>query len=154
MRAERKQDIEGIFVKLRSDGEYEETSDETDAYNCIAWALHDTQQWWWYTPHYGCYWPPGVPRDNRLETVVKIFEIHGYTKCSTDLPETGYEKVAIYEHRDFGVQHAARQLQDGGWTSKLGEWEDIKHRTPQSILCDDYGEVVQIMKRRRKEWDI
>jgi hypothetical protein len=154
MKSERKQEIEGIFVKLQQEGEYQETSTETDDYNCIAWALYDTQQWWWYTPRNGCYWPPGVPRDNKRQTVIRIFELHGYAMCDTDTPEPGYEKVAIYEHEGLGVQHAARQLQDGEWTSKLGEWEDIKHRTAQLLECDDYGKVVQILKRSRKEWDV
>ena len=154
MKPERKRDIEAIFTGLQSQN-YLETSVETDHYNCIAWALNDTQQWWWPTPRYGCYWPPGVPRDNKRETVTKVFEIHGYIKCDIDVtPEAGYEKIVIFEHPDWGVQHAARQLQDGEWTSKLGEWEDIKHKTPDSLKCDDYGKVVQVLKRRRKDWDV
>jgi hypothetical protein len=86
--------------------------------------------------------------------VIEIFKHHGYIVCDTDEREDGYEKVALYEHPDFGIEHASRQLQDGQWTSKLGEWEDIRHKTPQSVECDDYGNVVQIMKRRRQDWDV
>ena len=143
--------IEEVIPRLREE-EYETPSEESDAYNCIAWALHDTKQWWWPRPRYGCYWPPGVPRDNTRETVIMIFEIHGYAKCESDEPERGYEKVAIYEHSETGVEHAARQLRDGGWTSKIGEWEDISHKMAQSVECEDYGRVVQIMKRKREDW--
>ena len=142
--------IEEVFPKLREEG-YQTTSQETDSYNCIAWTLYDTKQWWWPTPRYACYWPPGVPRDNTRAAVIKVFEIHGYARCESADPELGYEKVAIYEHAETGVEHAARQLQSGEWTSKLGEWEDIRHKTPQSVECEDYGKVVQVMKRRRKE---
>lgn len=150
---ERKRQIEEIFVNLRRPDEYQETSEENGDYNCIAWALYDTQQWWWPTPRYGAFWLAQVPRDNKRETVIKIFEMHGYVKCNTAEPELGYEKVAIYERPDSGVEHVARQLRDGQWTSKIGEWEDIKHKTPQSVECDDYGTVVQILKRPRPEWN-
>jgi hypothetical protein len=154
MTNERKQEIDDVFPNLRREGEYQETSEETDKYNCIAWALYDVKQWWWPTPRYGCYWLPGLPRDNKRETLIRTFEIHGYIKCDSAEPEKGYEKVALYEiHPGSGVEHAARQLQSGEWTSKLGEWEDIRHKTAQSVECDDYGKVVQILKRRRKEWD-
>jgi len=43
--------------------------------------------------------------------------------------------------------HAARQLPDGKWTSKLGQLEDITHGTTDVIEGGDYGEVVQFMKR-------
>jgi hypothetical protein len=151
MDTERKQQIADIFTNLN---EYEETSQENWRYNCIAWALYDTRQWWWPTGRgSGNFWLAQVPYDNKLETVVKLFEMHGYVKCDNETQEAGYEKVAIYQHSQFDVQHAARQLQNGKWTSKLGEWEDISHNTPRCLECADYGTVVQILKRRREEWD-
>lgn len=154
MNDERRKAIEDLFPKLRQSGEYEPTSDEDWNYNCVAWALYDTRQWWWPTPRFGAFWLSEVPRDNSRETVTKIFEMHGYVKCDSSEWEHGYEKVALYEiHPDTGIEHASRQLQGGEWTSKLGEWEDIKHKTPQSVECADYGKVVQIMKRRREGWD-
>ena len=45
--------------------------------------------------------------------------------------------------------HAARQLPDGWWTSKLGPDEDILHRTPQGLAGDLYGHVRMVMKRSR-----
>ena len=153
MTEERKREIARYFENLRPDGEYQETSKENWNYNCIAWALHDERQWWWPERGLGYYWPPGVPFDNKRETLIKIFEIHGYSKCESAEFEKSYEKIAIYERPESGVEHAARQLQNGSWTSKLGEWEDISHKTPQSVECEDYGIVVQVMKRYRKDWD-
>jgi len=131
---------------------FEITSPETDTYNCIAWAVGDVTQWWWPTPKYACYWPPGVPRDNTLPSVTLIFEMHGYAICDNASIEHGFEKVAIYEHDIFGVEHVARQLQCGHWTSKIGEWEDIKHQHPSALDGEEYGKAVRFMKRLRKDW--
>jgi len=144
--------IEAVFPRLRDEG-YERTSQESNIYNCIAWALDDTEHWWDPTLNYGCYWSPNVPRDNRIETIVRIFQARGYTVCTSEELEVGYEKIAIYQRPNTGVTHASRQLPSGQWTSKLGDWEDITHSTPQSVECELYGTVVQIMKRRRNDWD-
>jgi len=42
--------------------------------------------------------------------------------------------------------HAARQLENGRWTSKLGELEDIEHDL-HHLASGAYGAVVQILKR-------
>jgi hypothetical protein len=143
MRSER---IENIAPKLTNE-QYEITSSESDTYNCIGWALYDTQQWWWYTPKYGCYWLPGVLRNNTRATVAKIFEIHGYRQCESSSAEPGFEKIALYEHPKYGIEHVTRQLETGRWTSKIGEWEDIEHETARSLEGSEYGLVVVYMKR-------
>jgi hypothetical protein len=44
--------------------------------------------------------------------------------------------------------HAAKQLPDGRWKSKLGDFEDIEHNTVKAVEDDYcYGTVVQYMKR-------
>ncbi len=70
----------------------------------------------------------------------------GYEPCADGLLEDGFEKVAIYQSPS-GVQHMARQLQTGWWTSKLGQLEDIEHETPAELEGDIYGVVVQYMRR-------
>ncbi|TAF36353.1 MAG: hypothetical protein EAZ69_10585 [Oscillatoriales cyanobacterium] len=42
--------------------------------------------------------------------------------------------------------HAARQLANGKWTSKLGWLEDIEHEL-DGLTGDRYGVVGQILKR-------
>jgi hypothetical protein len=44
--------------------------------------------------------------------------------------------------------HAARQLSNGCWTSKLGKLNDIQHGTPESIEGTEYGIVYCFMKRK------
>ena len=45
--------------------------------------------------------------------------------------------------------HAARQLPNGKWTSKLGKAEDVEHESPEDVAGGVYGEVVQFMRRPR-----
>jgi hypothetical protein len=66
--------------------------------------------------------------------------------CDDDRLETGFDKVALYGNT-FLYTHAARQLSDGKWTSKLGKAEDIEHDTPEVVAGGIYGEVVEIMRR-------
>jgi hypothetical protein len=74
-------------------------------------------------------------------------------KCANGSPESGTEKIAIYATKaDRGrlvPQHAARQLVDGRWTSKIGELEDINHLSLKDVNCRDYGSAVRFMKRPR-----
>ena len=58
-------------------------------------------------------------------------------------------KVALYADEWGGWTHAARQLADGWWTSKLGPAEDILHRTPSALVGVVYGEVREFMKRAK-----
>ena len=83
-------------------------------------------------------------------STTKICELHGYRGCDTDSREVAYEK--IYELGSTGVEHIARQLRDGQWTSKIGEWEDIRHETARALEGVEYGEVAKFMKRHRKDW--
>jgi len=70
----------------------------------------------------------------------------GYDECTDDSLEEGVEKVALYGS-GLLYTHAARQLPDGRWTSKLGKAEDIGHDTSDAVAGELYGEVVQFMKR-------
>ena len=48
-------------------------------------------------------------------------------------------------------QHAARQLENGTWTSKMGRKEErIEHDAPENLLGPLYGQNVTFMKRKRR----
>ena len=112
-------------------------------YNCIAWAVNHSDRWW----QPGVYWPTDVSRDDHgIGTLVAAFSEIGFEECKDDALDDGYEKVALYGS-GFMYTHAARQLPDGRWTSKLGQLEDITHQTPEVISGGDYGEVVLFMRR-------
>lgn len=124
------------------------TSERTRKYNCIAWAAGDTEKWWWPL---GFYWPSGIPKETTLEAFIALFKSLGYEDCYTPELETGYTKVALFCKQDSPT-HAARQLEDGFWTSKLGEEIDVRHEfnelatVPQ--LANLYGDITFLMKKK------
>jgi len=71
----------------------------------------------------------------------------GYVPCSESQLENGFEKIAIYANATGDATNAARQTASGEWTSKLGDWEDIEHKTLAALEGEFYGKVVQILKR-------
>ena len=139
--------LELVFPALRGTA-YEVTSPRERNYNCIAWAVGDTTQWWWPSETASqrrIHWPPGVPREETLEAFRQAFASLGYVLCNDDRFEEGYEKVALFALQDV-PKHAARQLPNGRWTSKLGESEDIEHAL-HDLTGMVYGSVVLVMKR-------
>jgi hypothetical protein len=135
---------ESLFPDLARTG-YQITSPPDSNYNCIAWAAGQQQPWWWPDPDGFDYWPPGVARERTLAAFIQAFATVGYTPCAADTLEPGWEKVAIYAN-DEGPCHAARQLSNGRWTSKLGPDDDIEH-TLEGLCGPLYGAVVQFLRR-------
>lgn len=87
-------------------------------------------------------------RDNYgVGALEHAFAALGFEVCPDEALEQGFEKVALYGF-GFFYTHAARQLPDGTWTSKLGKAEDIEHSSPDDVAGGIYGEVVQFMRRR------
>jgi hypothetical protein len=121
---------------------YHVTSPATRDYNCIAWAVGDTAHWWWpdVDPDDAVFWPTGVALEETLAAFVAAFATLGYAPCSGEETELGFEKVALFA-RDGVPTHAARQLPDGRWTSKLGRRENIEH-DPHAVSGELYGTVV------------
>lgn len=140
------EDIEACFPGLQTT-EYAIKSQETASYNCIAWAAGNVKNPWWPTHLHGYYWPPSVHREETLEGFIDAFRIYGYMPCDGDNLELGFEKVAIYVSGDGTPTHAARQLNSGKWTSKLGDLEDIEHSTLAALEGAIYGRVAQVLKR-------
>jgi len=140
--------VELYFPNLRGKHsiDYEITSQSTPNYNCIAWAAGDTERWWW--PSLYSYWPQELPRMETIANFIAAFERLGYQVTVNAGLEPNYEKVALYA-KDSVPTHMARQLTSGDWTSKLGRGVDIKHKTLNGVECDEYGQVVQILRRQR-----
>lgn len=119
------------------------TSPRNVEYNCIAWAMNDAVRWW----EPGLFWPRDIePGEFGITVLVALFRDHGFVDCDGPDWEPGFEKVALYGNNLF-YTHAARQLSNGKWTSKLGKWEDIEHDSPEDVAGGIYGEVLQFMKR-------
>lgn len=106
---------------------YAITSPRSARYNCVAWAAQSDRAWWWPDPMELGYWPGGTPREETLEAFRLVFNTLGFVDCESPDFEPGLEKIAIYTTADGRPTHAARQLSDGSWTSKLGRLHDITH---------------------------
>ena len=121
------------------------TSSATVDYNCIAWAAEDIERWW----QPGAFWPiADWPKsDCGLGALEHAMMSLGYANCGLDTSlEPGFTKVAIYGWGST-YTHAARQLPNGKWTSKLGKGEDIEHDSPDDVTGGLYGELAEIMKK-------
>lgn len=135
------EDLDDMFPNLSVSG-YRITSPVSLEYNCVAWALGITNQWW----SHDRIWLDSVPRSPETSALTQLFEAFGYSVCDSPDSEPGYDKVALYA-RDGEWQHAARQLENGQWTSKLGPFEDITHPSPEDVAGELYGDVYCIMRR-------
>ncbi len=138
-------ELEQYFPNLR-DTSYRSTSPATPEYNCIAWAAEDQSQWWWPDAMGLGYWPAGVAREETLRAFEDAYGTLGFRPCDDADLEPGFEKVALYARASVPT-HAARQLPDGRWTSKLGPLEDIEHDSPDGVAGDSYGNVALVLRR-------
>jgi len=123
------------------------TSPVDPDYNCIAWAAGIVNDWWW--PLFDgrkTTWPVNLPREVTLAALRAVFASFGYSVLSDDSLELHFEKVAIFTDAPGVPTHAARQLPNGRWTSKLGLSEDIEHDL-RAVEGDIYGTVALILKR-------
>ena len=134
------------FPNLRPHLCEDDVSPGTHSYNCIAWAASDTTAWWEPDPFYQYYWPDGVMRDYTLSAYISAFRTIGYELCDDGTPESNVEKIVIFT-LGGRPKHAARLLQDGNWTSKFGDFEDIKHADLGCVSGPLYGSAHRFMKR-------
>jgi len=150
-------EIESDFPQIKNQERrfYEITSDKDPGHNCVAYAVGDTANYWdpaaAAKPIRGYYWPDGCGTDDALANLIRVFEVHGYSVCESAELEDGFEKIAIFGDAVV-YSHAAKQLPNGRWTSKLGEGHDIEHETLEA-LCgggNAYGDVMRFMKRQRR----
>ena len=125
------------------------TSIRTFRYNCIAWAAESNIKWWWprLSRTSRSYWPPGVPQEVTLAAFIEAFRLLAYQECADGSLENGYQKIALYADASGKPTHAARQLPDGTWTSKLGNLEDIVHTTVDDVSGPLYGAPARFMRR-------
>jgi hypothetical protein len=138
--------LEEAFPGLAK-GDYRITSAPNRDDNCIAWAVGDSVNWWWPGPDVKReYWPPSITREATLTAFQMAFVSLGYVVCEDEGVESGSEKIAIFADPQGRPTHAARQLPEGRWTSKLGKQEDIEHAL-HDLEGTVYGLVVLVMRR-------
>jgi len=124
---------------------YERTSPATNRYNCVAYAVHENHRNWWPNSH--MFWPVRPAKATLNDFKVMLIVMFDFEETETSLYEPGYERVAIFANARGIPTHAARQLEKGSWTSKLGQWIDISH-TLDGMNGGEYGTVAFVMRRR------
>ena len=130
-----------------------------DVYNCIAYAAGDPSQPWSDAPE--DYWPPQVPRTPTIRGLENLFKWLGFKKCHNLRLEPGHQKVALYASKNLWT-HAALQMQNGCWRSKLGKKGPlIEHQTPHGVAgptaldrsSDRWGPGVSGVNRSSRDKD-
>ncbi|MCP4251407.1 MAG: hypothetical protein GY778_30595 [bacterium] len=129
---------------------YRVTSPVDPHYNCLAWAASQTTVWWEPDPMGLYWWPLEAPREASLDAFAVAYGLRGYEGCQSTELEPQFERVAIFVDANGIPTHAARQLGNGKWTSKLGEHVDIEHDL-KALEGNTYGTVALVMKRRRPD---
>jgi hypothetical protein len=130
-------------------GNYTKTSDETILYNCVAYVLGE------YDKIYSSYeeegiWIDGLEKTHTPKNYADFFKkIKGFEICKNADFDDKYEKIAIYGLEDEFL-HVAIQLQNGKWSSKIGEYEDIEHNSLKAVGGGRYGYPIIFMQRLRK----
>ena len=114
-------------------------SRSSDDYNCVSWAINRDDE------NIFLYLPNGTI-DLRLNSYIEYYKSIGFEEADNIEPEPGITKIALYAFEDE-FQHVARQLEDGRWASKLGEWEDIEHNTLDVLSGNFYGNPVVFLER-------
>ena len=83
-------------------------------YNCVAWAAGVADAWWWPLENpEEAHWPDGVPRVRTLEAFRAAFATLGYSVCSSEELEAGFEKVALFADVLGLPTHAAAAIVEG-----------------------------------------
>jgi hypothetical protein len=119
---------------------------DLDAYNCIAWSLGIVNQWVWLNQSKGH--PFHV-----YQAWDKLYASAGYSVVpGMDFSfKPGYQKVVLYGHNTGGglvdITHAALQLSDGSWSSKLGGDPLIRHANPDDVAGGLYGNPLRVYIR-------
>lgn len=137
------------YPHLVSEG-FTETSPCCKYYNCIAWAIReDKENWWWPPGGRGSYWPSHAPKSATMRSFSEMIVGEGFEECETGTFEEGYIKVALYAGPGGNPTHAARQLASGKWTHKIGKNVDIETtlRGVEESLTG-YGTVVKYFRRK------
>lgn len=118
---------------------------EIDQYNCIAWAAEDKQNKWW--PVGNVYWPPSATKAETIQAFAEAYATLGYKHVDNSSHETGRQKIALYVDANNIPTHAARQLSDGNWSSKLGESIEITHKSLSALEDGLYGKAIVFFER-------
>jgi hypothetical protein len=128
--------------------EFEVLAPASVMYNCIGWSLGNTGAW---------VWPTDGQQPAYLPNFDALYRYYGFRRVKglEFRRWPGHDKVVLYAVRksDGSIQptHAARQMPDGSWSSKLGSLPLIRHLHPNDIAGPSYGVPYVIYVRKRPD---
>jgi hypothetical protein len=134
------------FIEL-NDENHSVTSPQTNIYNCIAWAVGEDGVWWWPDSTHQAFWPEDVKREVTVEAFAEAFISLGYELCDDGDYEADFQKIVLYVSAFFAPTHAAKQLDERLWSSKLGKSFDIEHEL-NALNSKTYGSPKVFFKKR------
>jgi hypothetical protein len=116
--------------------EFEVMGPASASYNCIGWSVGNTRAWVWPTPS---------DQSPTLYDFDSLYGSYGFRRVNAldfkRAPST--DKVVLYAMRksdgSIALTHAALQLRDGSWASKLGSLPLIRHLHPNDVAGPSYG---------------
>lgn len=144
-----------VFPDLGSDVNFKILSERTHIYNCIAWAMGYCDRWVdpFFVP--GHWWPRGVERNLKTESLINAFQAEGFELTDNESPEDGYSKVVLYKKENLDQwTHAARIITKDVEYSKFGNaWDghhshNVLYKTSKGQEELSYGIVYAYMKKR------
>lgn len=135
-------EIAGTWHNLQENVNFIFTSKQTWDYNCVMWSLHRDDYWkdFFYTED------GYISIDQSIKPYVEFFKENGFSICETNVVEEGFEKICIYSKNGI-FSHVSRQLKDGRWASKMGNYEDIEHLSVFDVNGEGYGAPEVYMKK-------
>ncbi len=142
--------IESYFSGLQP-GSYDIIGGDNPGYNCFAHAAGKADIWLGPRkphPFVKTSWPLDLPLTDTVDVIIQLFAKEGYTPCQDGSLEVGFEKIAIYA-KSGRATHAAKQVANDRWSSKLGREETIVHvlTALEGMGQHEYGNVTQFLKR-------
>ena len=152
--------LKSYWPNLKVNSNFDFTSLRTDIatpltpknYNCVAWAIGVNDKWMDMPNYFQDYFdldPDTV--DHSVDGYADVLTRYGFERCDDSNIENGFEKIAIYGDGERVFTHVCRQLANGKWTSKMGEWEDIEHSSLEALSGADYGTPQVFMRRKQSE---
>lgn len=127
---------------------YEVMAPATVTYNCIGWSIGNSRSW---------VWPRSAGQPVTLSDFDALYRYYGFYRIAglDFTKQPGLEKVVLFALRkEDGATdptHAARQLADGSWSSKLGSLPLIRHIKPEDVGGPTYGEPYAVYVRPVKQ---
>ena len=147
------EDLEQDWPRLSNDAGYRngDVSEATEEYNCFAWAIGRNDIRLDASDEPCSHWPTGIEPSLYINSYVEVYSSEGFKVCDDPTLEEGYLKIVLYEDRFSGeAVHAARQLPNGCWTSKMGFIEDISHQDLASLEGYNGGLCWRVAKYMKK----